>query len=195
MRREGPFVGERPDAASPSNRGPMILTGPIAGDRPVVFRVSGRTELNGPDLLIQHRLLQPWQFVNHIPRANSICRKDCLARHLQRMNKVYGNIYNYSPQTYNLPLDYTKLVAEYTRILEEGDKATWICKPVGASQGKGITIFSELSTLQYDSNAVVQRYIHNPLLIAGYKFDLRIYACIPSYHPLTVYLYEEGLAR
>ncbi|XP_043226562.1 uncharacterized protein LOC122383830 [Amphibalanus amphitrite] len=228
MRREGPLVGERPDAASPSNRGPMILTGPIAGDRPVVFRVSGRTELNGPDLLIQvcldrgwilfdedahhvdnwniwwrnshfsisqHRLLQPWQFVNHIPRANSICRKDCLARHLQRMNKVYGNIYNYSPQTYNLPLDYTKLVAEYTRILEEGDKATWICKPVGASQGKGITIFSELSTLQYDSNAVVQRYIHNPLLIAGYKFDLRIYACIPSYHPLTVYLYEEGLAR
>ena len=53
MRREGPLVGERPDAASPSNRGPMILTGPIAGDRPVVFRVSGRTELNGPDLLIQ----------------------------------------------------------------------------------------------------------------------------------------------
>ena len=56
-------------------------------------------------------------------------------------------------------------------------------------------LFQELSTLQYDSNAVVQRYIHNPLLIAGYKFDLRIYACIPSYHPLTVYLYEEGLAR
>ena len=53
MRREGPLVGERPDAALPSNRGPMILTGPIAGDRPVVFRVSGRTELNGPDLLIQ----------------------------------------------------------------------------------------------------------------------------------------------
>ncbi|XP_037081148.1 LOW QUALITY PROTEIN: uncharacterized protein LOC119101827 [Pollicipes pollicipes] len=228
MRREGQLGGERPDGASPSSRGPMVLTGPIAGDRPVVFRVSGRTELNGPDLLIQvcldrgwilfdedshhvdnwniwwrnshfsvsqHRLLQPWQFVNHIPRANSICRKDCLARHLQRMNKVYGNIYNYSPQTYNLPLDYTKLVAEYTRILEDGDKATWICKPVGASQGKGITIFSELSTLQYDSNAVVQRYIHNPMLIAGYKFDLRIYACIPSYHPLTIYLYEEGLAR
>lgn len=227
MRREGQLGGERPDGAPP-HRGPMILTGPIAGDRPVVFRVSGRTELNGPDLLIQvcldrgwilfdedahhvdnwniwwrnshfsisqHRLLQPWQFVNHIPRANSICRKDCLARHLQRMNKVYGNIYNYSPQTYNLPLDYTKLVAEYSRILEDGDKATWICKPVGASQGKGITIFSELSTLQYDSNAVVQRYISNPLLIAGYKFDLRIYACIPSYHPLTVYIYEEGLAR
>ena len=55
MRREGLLVGERPDGASTSNRGPMILTGPIAGDRPVVFRVSGRTELNGPDLLIQVR--------------------------------------------------------------------------------------------------------------------------------------------
>ena len=65
----------------------------------------------------------------------------------------------------------------------------------GAANMTGTALLQELSTLQYDSNAVVQRYIHNPLLIAGYKFDLRIYACIPSYHPLTVYLYEEGLTR
>jgi tubulin polyglutamylase TTLL2 len=53
----------------------------------------------------------------------------------------------------------------------------------------------DLGELCYDSNAIVQRYIENPLLIGGYKFDLRLYVCIPSYHPLTVYLYQEGLVR
>lgn len=42
---------------------------------------------------------------------------------------------------------------------------------------------------------MVQRYIENPFLIGGYKFDLRLYVCVPSYRPLTIYLYKEGLAR
>jgi tubulin polyglutamylase TTLL2 len=49
--------------------------------------------------------------------------------------------------------------------------------------------------LNYASSAVVQRYVTNPMLIGGYKFDLRLYACIPSFRPLCVYLYREGLVR
>ncbi|KAG5867267.1 hypothetical protein JTB14_004861 [Gonioctena quinquepunctata] len=152
-----------------------------------------------------HRSLYAWQFLNHIPKGATICRKDNLVRYLRCMRKVYGSIYDFSPHGYNLPLEYTKLAAECSRGRPQSgkedvnkyfeEKPIWICKPVAQSQGRGIFLFRKLSELNYDTNTIVQRYIEKPLLIGGYKFDLRLYVCIPSYHPVTIYIYREGLAR
>ena len=71
----------------------------------------------------------------------------------------------------------------------------WIVKPACGSRGKGIYITSDIDEIAEDSSNVIGRYITNPLLINGFKFDLRIYVCITSYEPLRIYCYKEGLVR
>ncbi|VVD02238.1 unnamed protein product, partial [Leptidea sinapis] len=137
------------------------------------------------------------QFMNHIPKGGSICRKDSLSRLLRCMRRIHGSIYDFSPPCFHLPLEYAKLVSECSRLrrLDEGTNVVWIHKPVAQSQGRGIFLFRSVCEMRCGSPAVVQRYIERPLLIAGYKFDLRLYVCVPTYRPLTAYMYAEGLAR
>lgn len=71
----------------------------------------------------------------------------------------------------------------------------WIVKPANLSRGRGIYIIKDIGELSVDDTSVVSRYIQNPLLINGHKFDLRIYVAVTSFDPLRVYVFKEGLAR
>lgn len=113
------------------------------------------------------------------------------------MRATFGSApYNFSPTAFILPNDYTRFLAEYNKLRwSRGPSVYWICKPVDLSRGRGIFIFEDIKDLVYDCSVIIQRYISDPLLISGYKFDLRIYVCVKSFHPLTVYIHQEGLVR
>lgn len=77
---------------------------------------------------------------------------------------------------------------------------TFIVKPDGGSQGDGIYLIRDPSDLKLMSGsqakqAVVQEYIHKPLLIDKLKFDIRLYVLIKSLEPLEIYIAKEGLTR
>lgn len=138
--------------------------------------------------------IMPWQRLNHHPKTAIISRKDCLARNLRRMRGTFGHaLYDFSPLAFILPNDYTRFLEEYTK--NKGKQVYWICKPVDLSRGRGIFIFEDIKHLTYDSMVIVQKYISNPFLISSYKFDLRIYVCVKSFHPLMIYMHREGLVR
>ncbi|CAF1013286.1 unnamed protein product [Adineta steineri] len=137
------------------------------------------------------RSLNPFQRVNHFPRSYEMTRKDRLYKNVQKMQQEKGvKNFNFIPTTFLLPYEFEDFSAAFHR-----EKGVWIIKPVASSQGKGIFLINHPDQVPLDENLVISRYIDNPLLIDGYKFDVRIYVAVTSYDPLVAYLYEEGLTR
>ena len=71
----------------------------------------------------------------------------------------------------------------------------YICKPEALSQGKGIFICRDLSDVSPDEHIVAQKYLNDPFLLDGLKFDLRIYVLLSGISPLRVYVFDDGLVR
>ena len=97
--------------------------------------------------------------------------------------------------------------------------ATFILKPDAGCQGKGITLVqteaqaqaalrdlgvigpetganaSGFANVQKTASVVAQKYVSDPFLIDGRKFDLRVYALVTCADPLRVFVYDDGLVR
>jgi tubulin monoglycylase TTLL3/8 len=82
----------------------------------------------------------------------------------------------------------------------------WIVKPgENTNRGNGITVskeFDEIKNIIVESTAnkkrtcIVQKYIHNPLLINRRKFDIRLYAFLSCINGnMKGYFYNDGYLR
>ncbi|XP_063309544.1 tubulin polyglutamylase TTLL5-like [Pelobates fuscus] len=135
--------------------------------------------------------LSKYQKINHFPNSMQLGRKDLLCKNIQTLQKKHGaQTYNFLPQSYVLPNDNQ----EFRKVISK-DQGPWISKPVSACQGRGIQIINSFSQINRKETLLVSRYVKNPLLVDGFKFDLRLYVLVTSYDPLIIYLYEEGLTR
>jgi len=139
----------------------------------------------------QLRAFRPSQCTNHFPHSWQLGRKDLLWKNLSKMKRKFPRDFDITPASFVFPEDLKSWEAER----DSNPKALWILKPTGSSCGRGIKILSKDSTVSPKKTAVVQRYLHQPLLLNGYKFDLRVYVVVTSLDPLKVYLNSEGLVR
>eukprot|EP00962_Isochrysis_galbana_P034853 scaffold11875_cov132-Isochrysis_galbana.AAC.10 len=130
------------------------------------------------------------QRINHFPGMLELVRKAGTARNLNKMLHVVGADYKFFPRTFILPADYTDLKQEFQN--RRGQK-TFIVKPSKGAQGTGIIITRSLSDIDPQEPNIVQRYLHRPHLLDGYKYDLRLYVLVTSLQPLRIYLFREGL--
>lgn len=168
--------------------------------------------------------LEPWQRVNHYRNGRELCRKDLMFRNIKKFKRKLLREKNYAraaqfdfvPSTFILPNDYAMFVEEF----KHRPSLTWIMKPIGKAQGKGIFLFKKLSEISEWREAYKQRlrtmhhevspdevtgknaetyvaqcYLSKPYLIGGKKFDMRLYALVTSFNPLKCWIYRKGFAR
>lgn len=145
--------------------------------------------------------LNAYQKVNHFPGTWGVGRKDRLAYNIRRMQRHFGDdAFDIVPKSFLIPQDEAELRRDAEMDPGTPEKPLiYIVKPGASSCGRGIHLFKGVPPMPRgagrEKEMVCQRYIGNPLLIYGRKFDLRLYCVVTSFDPLRIYLFDEGLVR
>ncbi|CAH2314928.1 tubulin polyglutamylase TTLL5 isoform X1 [Pelobates cultripes] len=132
-----------------------------------------------------------FQRINHFPKSAALARKDLLYQNIINLQQKHKEqSFDFLPKSYVLPNQYKDFCRASLK-----DQGPWIMKPVSSTKGHGIKLINSPYQINRKSNVLVSRYISNPLLIDGFKVDLRLYVLVTCYNPLIIYLYDEGITR
>ena len=158
--------------------------------------------------------LNDYQILNHFPNFYELTRKDLMAKNIKKYKKQLLkegksiDHLDFLPLTFVLPQDLPIIIEEFKRY----PNSLWILKPNNRCQGQGISLLNKTSkvkkmnftqkttnennqTININDIYVISKYIENPFLMAGKKFDMRIYCLVTTFRPLKAYLYQQGFCR
>ena len=140
--------------------------------------------------------MKPYQKINHFPGMGEICRKDALAKNMMKIQKIFPSDYDFVPKTWTMPQDANTFLNYAKESSKKRKKTkTFIAKPSNGAMGNGIRLFRSAEKAPLDENYIVQEYLDKPMLIEGFKFDMRVYVLVTSCDPLKVFLFKDGLVR
>merc|ERR1719171_2388763 len=93
----------------------------------------------------------------------------------------------------------TTWTAKHRQSALDGDRNIWMLKPGALSRGRGLKLSTKLDEIldhvKYESRWVCQKYIENPIVVEGKKFDMRQWVVVTSWQPLAVWFYEDCYLR
>jgi len=132
--------------------------------------------------------MNQYQKVNHYVGAWSLGSKANLWRNCQRQRRKQGKDFDICPPTYILPEDYKRWINDREM---SNFQYMYILKPTSLSCGRGIKIIGKQDNVKNKKNGgyLISRYVSNPHLLRGYKYDLRIYIVVTCFDPLKAYIY------
>ncbi|BAT80043.1 hypothetical protein LR48_Vigan04g014200 [Vigna angularis] len=127
------------------------------------------------------------QYINQYPFEACLVMKHHLAETIQ---KAHGSPQWLQP-TYNLETHLSQLIGDYCIRKREGLDNLWILKPWNMARTIDTTVTDNLPAiirLMETGPKICQKYIEQPALFQGKKFDLRYIVLVRSMHPLEIFL-------
>ena len=173
------------------NNNGLIRSFSITNDHNLIIKMFYEDDLRRNKIKLND--INKYQKIFHFIGNNEFFYKDKLYLNYLKMKKIFPTNYTYMPITYIYPRAkkyIEKIFKNYTFNL----KNLWIIKPNSLSSGEGIHIFKSLEE-EKAKQFLISKYLKNPHLINGKKYDLRVYVLVTGFKPLRIYLNKEGLVR
>ena len=139
-------------------------------------------------------IIDKYQKINKFFNYKEYASKSLLYINYKKFEDLYPLDYNYMLETYSYPEDEDKIRIKFYNYSLIDKTNLWMIKPTFGLGGLQISILTNFSNINL-KNYILTKYLYNPHLIKGYKYDFRFHGLVSSIKPLKLYLYNEGLVR
>lgn len=144
---------------------------------------------------IKRNLVNRYQKINRFFNNYDYVSKSSLYINYKKMQNFFPDDYDYMFETYSNPEDKNIIYNKFKNYIltNYSQNELWLIKPKLNSCGENIALLKKYSDIKNDY--IITKFLKNPHLIKGFKYDLRFHDLITSILPSKLYLYNEGLVR